>query len=61
MAQAPDELSSLAILWTVPAAEPFPPELHGTPIALVAAVYSGEVEHAGSGVGAITFVTVTAQ
>jgi FAD/FMN-containing dehydrogenase len=45
MAQAPDELSSLAILWTVPAAEPFPPELHGTPIALVAAVYSGEVEH----------------
>jgi len=48
MAQAPDELSSLAILWTVPAHEPFPPELHGTPIVLLAAVYSGEVEHGES-------------
>ena len=44
MAQAPEELSSLAILWTVPPHEPFPPPLHGTPIVLLAAVYCGEVE-----------------
>ena len=30
--------------WSVPAAEPFPPELHGQPIVLVAAVYCGSVE-----------------
>jgi FAD/FMN-containing dehydrogenase len=42
--QAPDELSSLAICWSVPADEPFPPELHGTPVFIVAAVYSGSVE-----------------
>ena len=32
MAAAPDELSSLALCWSVPPAEPFPPELHGTPV-----------------------------
>ena len=37
----PDELSSLALCWSVPAAEPFPPELHGQPIVLVAGVYCG--------------------
>lgn len=45
MASAPDELSSLAILWNVPPHEPFPPEHHGTPVLIVAAVYSGSVEH----------------
>jgi FAD/FMN-containing dehydrogenase len=44
MAQAPDELSSIAILWSVPAEEPFPPEHHGKPVFVVAAVYSGSVE-----------------
>jgi FAD/FMN-containing dehydrogenase len=43
MASAPEELSSLAVCWSVPAAEPFPPELHGRPILLVAAAYSGSV------------------
>jgi FAD/FMN-containing dehydrogenase len=45
MAGAPEELSSIALFVSVPAAEPFPPELHGTPVVLVAGVYSGEVEH----------------
>ena len=44
MAGAPDELSSLALCWSVPAAEPFPPELHGQPIVLVAAAYCGSVQ-----------------
>jgi FAD/FMN-containing dehydrogenase len=44
MASAPEELSSMALCWSVPAAEPFPPELHGTPIVLVAAAWSGAVQ-----------------
>jgi FAD/FMN-containing dehydrogenase len=41
MASAPEDLSSVAICWNVPAHEPFPPELHGTPVFIVAAVYCG--------------------
>jgi FAD/FMN-containing dehydrogenase len=44
MAAAPEELSSLALFWNVPAHEPFPPEAHGAPIIVVAGVYSGSVE-----------------
>jgi FAD/FMN-containing dehydrogenase len=44
MATAPDELSSVAICWSIPPAEPFPPELHGTPVCVVAAAYAGSVE-----------------
>src|SRR5512132_4261148 len=44
MATAPNELSSLAICWSVPSAEPFPPELHGAPVFVVAGTYSGSLE-----------------
>src|SRR5438093_3162614 len=44
MDSAPEELSSVAICWSVPAHEPFPPELHGTPALVVAGAYSGSVE-----------------
>ena len=44
MAQAPEELSSLAICWSIPPHPPFPPEVHGTPIVAVAAAYCGSVE-----------------
>jgi FAD/FMN-containing dehydrogenase len=44
MAAAPEELSSLAICWSLPPSEPFPPELHGTPVVAVAAAYCGPVE-----------------
>ena len=44
MASAPEELSSLAFFWNVPAHEPFPPEHHGKPVLIVAAVCSGSVE-----------------
>jgi FAD/FMN-containing dehydrogenase len=44
MAAAPEELSSIAFFWNVPAHEPFPPEHHGKPVLIVAAVYSGSLE-----------------
>jgi len=44
MAEAPEELSSLAICWSIPPHPPFPPELHGTPVVAVAAAYCGPVE-----------------
>jgi FAD/FMN-containing dehydrogenase len=44
MASAPDELSSVALCWSVPPHEPFPPEHHGRPVFLVAGAYAGPVE-----------------
>jgi FAD/FMN-containing dehydrogenase len=44
MESAPEELSSLAFCWSVPAAEPFPPELHGAPVFVVAGAYIGSLE-----------------
>jgi FAD/FMN-containing dehydrogenase len=44
MASAPEELSSVAFFWNVPAHEPFPPEHHGKPVLILAAVHSGSVE-----------------
>jgi FAD/FMN-containing dehydrogenase len=43
MASAPEELSSLAICWSVPEHEPFPPEHHGKAVLIVAAAYAGSV------------------
>jgi FAD/FMN-containing dehydrogenase len=44
MKTAPDELSSMALLWSVPPGEPFPPEHHGKPVMVVAGAYCGAVE-----------------
>jgi FAD/FMN-containing dehydrogenase len=44
MAQAPEELSSVALCWSIPPHEPFPPEVHGTPALVVAGVYAGSPE-----------------
>jgi FAD/FMN-containing dehydrogenase len=44
MDSAPEELSSLAICWSLPPSEPFPPELHGAPVVAVAGAYCGPVE-----------------
>jgi FAD/FMN-containing dehydrogenase len=41
MASAPDTISSHALFWSVPAAEMFPPELHGRAVVIPATVYSG--------------------
>jgi FAD/FMN-containing dehydrogenase len=44
MATAPDELSAIAICWSIPPGEPFPPELHGKPVVAIAGAYAGSVE-----------------
>jgi FAD/FMN-containing dehydrogenase len=44
MATAPEELSSLALCWSIPPGPPFPPETHGAPTLAIAGVYSGSVE-----------------
>jgi FAD/FMN-containing dehydrogenase len=44
MADAPEELSAIALFWSVPAEEPFPPEHHGKPVCVIAGVYAGSVE-----------------
>jgi hypothetical protein len=44
VAAAPDEVSSLAVLWGIPPDEHIPAELHGTPVVILAAVYAGPVE-----------------
>lgn len=43
-ASAPDEVTSLAALWTLPPFPNVPAELHGTPIIIVHALYAGPVE-----------------
>ncbi len=44
MASAPDDMSSEAVFWSVPAVEMFPTELHGRSIVILATVYSGPAE-----------------
>ena len=41
---ADDEISSLGFLWTVPAVDGFPPELHGKRVFLYGALYAGSAE-----------------
>jgi len=43
MASAPEELSSLAICWSVPPHDPFPPEHHGRAVLVLAAAYAGPI------------------
>lgn len=44
MANAPDEVTVLAALTTLPASEHTPPEIHDTPFIVTGAVYAGDVE-----------------
>ena len=41
---APDEVSSLVVIWSVPDVEAFPAELRRRPVVIVATVYAGPVE-----------------
>jgi FAD/FMN-containing dehydrogenase len=41
---APDEVNALAVLWSVPEGDHFPPDLWREPVAVVAAVNAGPVE-----------------
>jgi FAD/FMN-containing dehydrogenase len=44
MDRAPDELSSIAIVWSIPPGEPFPSEVHGKAVVAIAGSYCGSVE-----------------
>jgi FAD/FMN-containing dehydrogenase len=44
MAQAPDEIMAIALLWNAPTDEPIPPEHRGKPIVALAACYAGPPE-----------------
>jgi FAD/FMN-containing dehydrogenase len=44
MGTAPDEISSHAVFWSVPAVEMFPAELHGRAIVIPASVFAGPAE-----------------
>jgi FAD/FMN-containing dehydrogenase len=46
LANAPDELMGVALYWTAPPEEPFPPEWHGRPVFIAAGCWSGKLEDA---------------
>ena len=46
IANAPDELMAIALYWSAPAEEPFPPEWHGQPVFIAAGCWSGPPEDA---------------
>ena len=41
---APEEVSSVGIMWSIPAMEVFPEELHNAPVIIPAAVYAGPAD-----------------
>ena len=41
---APDEITFDAVLWSIPAVDPFPDELQGMPVVLLGGTYAGPVE-----------------
>ena len=46
MTNAPDELMAIAIYWSAPHEEPFPPEWHGKPVFVVGGCWSGPLDEA---------------
>jgi FAD/FMN-containing dehydrogenase len=46
MRDAPNELMSIALYWSAPAEEPFPPEWHGKPVFILGGCWSGPIDQA---------------
>ena len=44
MAEAPEDISSTCLIWSIPAHPNFPEELQGTPVVITAAVHTGALE-----------------
>jgi FAD/FMN-containing dehydrogenase len=44
MDTAPEEINAAVTFWTLPAAAPFPPPLHGRDVVILNAIYNGDVE-----------------
>jgi len=51
VADAPDEISSLAFFWTIPRTDPFPQELRGERVFLYGAMYAGSAEEGEKSLG----------
>src|SRR3954447_22028595 len=56
-ANAPDELMGVALYWTAPAEEPFPPDWHGKPVFILAGCWSGPLDQAEAAVKPLREVT----
>jgi hypothetical protein len=48
LADAPDAYTAQFVIWSVPAHENFPAELHGRPVAIAAGVHSGPLDEAAA-------------
>jgi len=48
LADAPDEYTVQFVIWSIPAHESFPAELHGRPVAIPAGVHSGPLDEAAA-------------
>ena len=57
MANGPEELMGVALYWTAPAEQPFPPEWHGKPVFILAACWSGPLDEAEAAVKPLREVT----
>jgi hypothetical protein len=57
MANGPEELMGVALYWTAPAEEPFPPEWHGKPVFILAGCWSGPLDEAEAAVKPLREVT----
>jgi FAD/FMN-containing dehydrogenase len=44
LTEAPDEITADAVLWSLPSTPDVPPELHGAPMVVVAALYAGPAD-----------------
>jgi len=44
VAGAPDEFTSICTIWSIPAAAPFPPEIHGRNVLIPTGIYLGDLE-----------------
>lgn len=51
--RGPDELSSIAFLWTVPSVDGFPPELQGRRVFLYGALYAGSADEGEAATAAL--------
>jgi len=57
MANGPEELMGVALYWTAPGEEPFPPEWHGKPVFILAACWSGPLDEAEAAVKPLREIT----
>jgi FAD/FMN-containing dehydrogenase len=53
VAELPDEAATIAVLRTAPADPPFPEELHGRPVLVIAALWGGDADRGDAGLAPV--------